>query len=796
MAVYRRTLRAATWTNVRLKQDIPDIRHVMKLVHEELGMAPNGRLLNEEGNTVISKENEPKWESYTSALKGCKTEFNEIEAELRRSEVVLKKVNSGIKENATKARAVIAELNSTIGEYTAKSVNSETLTEEAQTRLREFNVLLERAQGILEDNEATLLSTETLLEAIKIGLEGIGYADIEIKPIKNQPVKQMSTPSFVTNGYLYLQALFNKCCQIASQVRNGEYIQDDYKSKDINGIIGDLECIKYIEESGWPGISEHKKDFFGLYGISFDEASKGLLKFPPEALKTFNMLASVRALPFWRPPGPQTRQVIEDLATGIIDDLLSAQQDDLSTVFKEGITAKKFSQLTSTFEVSHHDGPFGMDEHTRLLQASGNSGPTSANASTGNDNDDARRSGQAWYLKFHDTNWLAEVYSVWKVPILVYAFALLVDIADTVRVTPKTQLFETIICYGYCPPHGLNSTSLDISEDPCKSSEVQGDLVAIKARLKVIENIFALMLAIPFGNLANKRGRVFVLVLGTIGQILSEIWILIVSLMGGGWLPFNSIYLSSILKSAGGGGMVLSAIGYTILSDVLPSDRRAQAFFYMASVQLITEVIAPVLGSVLMQAWSVYAPLVAGLVFELVGFVVLSMIPDTSKLATQEGDISDDDETIREHGDLKPEKYSILASIKTGIKHALAPFVLVWTIVSGSLDIFFVTISFLVATLGREILEFLIQYTSKRFSWSLAESGRQPRSLPYRTPSPDQVSEPLSAYGASTNGLMDCSRKFDIRHYRALDDGSFSFAWIDDLVLVFTHVQFNMTCNT
>lgn len=230
-----------------------------------------------------------------------------------------------------------------------------------------------------------------------------------------------------------------------------------------------------------------------------------------------------------------------------------------------------------------------------------------------------------------------------------------------------------------------------------------------------------MILAIPFGDLANKKGRIFVLALGLVGQMLSEIWIMVISSAGGS-IPYSSIYISSILKSVGGGVMVVYAIVHTSISDVIPPGRRAQAFFYLSTALLITEIVAPAFGSMMMQNWNVYVPLALGLVFELLGGALLSMIPETAKLA-QAGEVSEDDETVCESGAARPKTSSLWSGIKTSTKHILAPFVLIWRMVSGNRDVFFTAISFLVFALPREILEFLVQYTSKRFSWSLAEVG-------------------------------------------------------------------------
>lgn len=128
-----------------------------------------------------------------------------------------------------------------------------------------------------------------------------------------------------------------------------------------------------------------------------------------------------------------------------------------------------------------------MNERTRLLQSSGSTTNHNASSTESNQN--------AWYFSHSTRKWIAEAYNIWKIPFLCYVFALAVDMADVVRLTPKTQLFETIICNGYYHGNGLDSTiPSGITTNPCKSSEVQSRLATIKARLKVIENIFGTVL--------------------------------------------------------------------------------------------------------------------------------------------------------------------------------------------------------------------------------------------------------------------------------------------------------------
>ncbi|KAL3421705.1 MFS multidrug transporter [Phlyctema vagabunda] len=333
-------------------------------------------------------------------------------------------------------------------------------------------------------------------------------------------------------------------------------------------------------------------------------------------------------------------------------------------------------------------------------------------------------------LEFQAQHWL-KIWHTWKVPILCYLFALLADCGDTIRTTPKTRLLEIIICRRYYAEQNpdifnasLAVSALELPESLCKIADIQGELVTTKTWLKIGENLCGLILAIPFGALADKKGRNFVLMLGIVGQILSEVWILGVCYFSSA-VPFGFIYFSILLKSSGGGAIMLSAMVHAILSDVVTPDRRAEAFFHLASTMLLTEILAPPLGSVLMQTWSVFTPLICGFPFELASLAVLSMIPNTIQLLQQH---------VSCHDGLAPDapissidanhgrgSSSSFTRIKARIEKLSDPILQVWTLISRNRNILLVNISFLVTTLGRETLDFLVQYTSKRFGWSLAK---------------------------------------------------------------------------
>jgi hypothetical protein len=87
------------------------------------------------------------------------------------------------------------------------------------------------------------------------------------------------------------------------------------------------------------------------------------------------------------------------------------------------------------------------------------------------------------------------IWKTWKIPILCYIFVLLVDTAEAMRSTPKTRLFEMILCrryYAALDPHtdSPRKTQPDILEHLCKVPDVQSAVVTTKLWLKIGESLF------------------------------------------------------------------------------------------------------------------------------------------------------------------------------------------------------------------------------------------------------------------------------------------------------------------
>lgn len=214
----------------------------------------------------------------------------------------------------------------------------------------------------------------------------------------------------------------------------------------------------------------------------------------------------------------------------------------------------------------------------------------------------------------------------------------------------------------------------------------------------------ALIMAIPFGKLSNTKGRTLVLIIGIMGQILAETSIVVVCYFHRR-VPLELLLISVALRSLGGGMMVLSAIVHAILADVVSEDRRAQAFFYLASMSLASEVIAPLLGSSLMRQ-SVYTPLLLGFPLQILSIGFAWEIPNSTRYQKDSDEQPHDQEDNRH----ETQTYNLSTRIKSLARS-----------IKTRTGVFLIGVSFLSSMLAGESLDYLVQYASKRFEWSLAE---------------------------------------------------------------------------
>ncbi|KAE8156884.1 hypothetical protein BDV40DRAFT_305675 [Aspergillus tamarii] len=223
-------------------------------------------------------------------------------------------------------------------------------------------------------------------------------------------------------------------------------------------------------------------------------------------------------------------------------------------------------------------------------------------------------------------------HSLWnatRICISCYIGALLFESTQILRTMPKTKLFEATICRNdQASKNTLSAAGSNIPEHLCKVNPIQAELGTTQTWLKVGGDIYALLATLPFGPIANTKGRSLVLTLAILGQILADAWIVAVYFLNG-TLPLSLVYVSPLPPSMGGGEMVMSAVIHALLVDVVVETNRAQAFFSLAVMTLIAELVALAVGSILVDQLGVYSPLLWAFPLQVANMVVFGLLPDT-----------------------------------------------------------------------------------------------------------------------------------------------------------------------
>lgn len=139
-----------------------------------------------------------------------------------------------------------------------------------------------------------------------------------------------------------------------------------------------------------------------------------------------------------------------------------------------------------------------------------------------------------------------------RVIITTFIMVILVDLAAFFQEAPQMKILEGIICSRY-----YTVGTLATSADPdCNIGPVQLELATVAQMLNTFNRLPGLIVAIPFGILADRYGRRPVLLLAILGALLQDIMLKAIL-----WYPDlinpRFIWLSSAALLLGGGDAVL-----------------------------------------------------------------------------------------------------------------------------------------------------------------------------------------------------------------------------------------------
>ncbi|EUC43341.1 hypothetical protein COCMIDRAFT_101075 [Bipolaris oryzae ATCC 44560] len=295
---------------------------------------------------------------------------------------------------------------------------------------------------------------------------------------------------------------------------------------------------------------------------------------------------------------------------------------------------------------------------------------------------------------------------------LIFVLVAFIDIGAYLADPPMTRIFEANLCYKYYLEQDPSVIGGDgtIPEELCKVDIVQQRLASIFGWQEMFNALPGLLLAVPFGTLADRIGRKWIFAASLVGIVLSCAWTLLICYLK--TLPLQLTWFSSAFLVIGGGAFVAMAIGLTMISDIAPPEKRTTIFLYLTACILVAEMVAPMMASRLME-YGDWLPLSLALAFQFVGLIVSLFIPETLHLRNLEEPKNVETQSI----ELQP------MSSHFSVRSQLRNFRSTVQFLSGDWTLATVVFTFLANRLGRQSVALLVRYASKRYSWEIKKAA-------------------------------------------------------------------------
>ncbi|KAI1421218.1 major facilitator superfamily domain-containing protein [Xylaria sp. FL1777] len=267
-----------------------------------------------------------------------------------------------------------------------------------------------------------------------------------------------------------------------------------------------------------------------------------------------------------------------------------------------------------------------------------------------------------------------------------------------------TRIFENILCRRYYDQ--IHSDDEPIDEDLCKVDAIQSQLAYLMAIMSSLNAGVSVLAALPWGIAADKIGRRPVFALGLIGASLSILCIIVV-----GWFPqtFSPrlIWLSPIFYLLGGGNPVLAATVTSMVTDVVPESQRSVSFMRIHGASMVGNLVAPALASMLMAATGPWPSIFVAFLLSVLSAFSVFLVPESLKHDPQ----SDNDDTPGG------------STFRAGLAESLRELKNSVGIFASLSMIIILLITMLQLSLILSTLQFLSQFTSKRYHIPIADTG-------------------------------------------------------------------------
>lgn len=152
----------------------------------------------------------------------------------------------------------------------------------------------------------------------------------------------------------------------------------------------------------------------------------------------------------------------------------------------------------------------------------------------------------------------------------------LVDAPMFMAEGPRIRMLETGLCREYYQARDPRAVGPggDVPERLCKLRGIQGPLARLRGFLGLLEGLPGLLFAVPYGILADARGRRLVAGACVLGFILRDAWTFVV-LYFHDVFPLRAIYAAPTFVLLGGGTTLFGPMIMAIVAATVPEAFRS-----------------------------------------------------------------------------------------------------------------------------------------------------------------------------------------------------------------------------
>ncbi|KAH8673912.1 major facilitator superfamily domain-containing protein [Xylariales sp. PMI_506] len=302
-------------------------------------------------------------------------------------------------------------------------------------------------------------------------------------------------------------------------------------------------------------------------------------------------------------------------------------------------------------------------------------------------------------------------------------YVFLVDFGPFMAEGARVRVLELGICREHfldADPGAIGGDG-SVPEKLCKIPAVQGELARMRGFLGLLQGLpvwykLALLLAVPYGILADRKGRRLVATICLVGLSLSEGFLLAV-LYFHEIFPLRAVYAAPAFLVIGGGSAVISSTVLAIIAAASLEEDRTQAFLLVGVMMLVSEFLSAPVGSFLMDRIGPYGTFLMAFPFSLAGAFVLFLMPKDEHFKIRSDAETDESEqsTFFATNSIPQAKIGHMAELSRFIRED------VWSLFQR--PAVFIGVGCLATQkLTRPMLDMFLQYMSAKFLWPLSRA--------------------------------------------------------------------------